>query len=124
MQTRKLYTDDTGILPVLSRSGKQYIMVTYHYSNVILVAPFKTRNNRHWIAAYNYNMQRLKGIGLATDLQILDNEASQDYKATITDKWGVDFQLVPPDIHRRNAAERSIRTFRAHLLAILSGVDQ
>ena len=44
-------------------------------------------------------MQRLKGIGLATDLQILDNEASQDYKATITDKWGVDFQLVPPDIH-------------------------
>ena len=69
-------------------------------------------------------MQRLKGIGLATDLQILDNEASQDYKATITDKWGVDFQLVPPDIHRRNSAERSIRTFRAHLLAILSGVDQ
>ena len=67
-------------------------------------------------------MQRLKNIGLTTDLQILDNEASKNYKATIKDKWCVDFQLVPPDIHRRNSAERSTRTFKANLLAILLGV--
>ena len=32
------------------------------------------------------------------------------------------YQLVPAHIHRRNAAERAIRTFKAHFLAILAGV--
>ena len=68
-------------------------------------------------------MQRLKNRGLTTYLQSLDNEASQNYKATIKDKWGVDIQLVPPDFHRRNAAEREIRTLKAHFLSVLSGVD-
>ena len=30
---------------------------------------------------------------------------------------------MPPDVHRRNAVERAIRSFKAHFLAILSGVD-
>ena len=51
-------------------------------------------------------MQRLSNRGLTTDLKILDNEASQNYKAAIKDKLYVDFQLVPPYIHRINAAER------------------
>ena len=38
------------------------------------------------------------------------------------EKWGVTYQLVPPDLHRRNAAERAIRTVKAHFLAILAGV--
>jgi hypothetical protein len=38
-------------------------------------------------------------------------------------KWGVTYQLVPPDMHRRNAAERAIRTFKAHFLGILTGVS-
>ena len=41
-------------------------------------------------------MQRLKDRGLTTDLNILDNKASRDYKATIKDKWGVYFELFPP----------------------------
>ena len=67
-------------------------------------------------------MQRLKNRGLTTDLQILDNEARKNYRDTIKDKWGMDFQLVPPDIHRRKAAERAIHTFMAHLVAVRSGV--
>ena len=43
MHTSKLYMDDTGRFPVYSRSGNQYIIAAYHSSNVILVAPFKTR---------------------------------------------------------------------------------
>ena len=62
-------------------------------------------------------MQRQNNRGLTTDLQILDNEASQNYNATIEYKWGVDFQLVPPDIHRRNAVERVIRTFKGVFLS-------
>ena len=37
--------------------------------------------------------------------------------------WGASYQLVPPNVHRRNVAEREIQTFKAHFLAILSGVD-
>ena len=39
------------------------------------------------------------------------------------EKWCATYQLVPPNVHRRNVAERAIRTFKAHFLAILAGVD-
>jgi hypothetical protein len=35
----------------------------------------------------------------------------------------VEFQLVPPHCHRRNAAERAIQTFKEHFVAGLSSVD-
>jgi hypothetical protein len=35
----------------------------------------------------------------------------------------VEFQLVPPHCHRRNAAERAIRTFKDYFVAGLSSVD-
>ncbi len=35
-----------------------------------------------------------------------------------------DFQLVPPGIHWRNAAERAIRTFKNHFIAALCSVDK
>ena len=43
-------------------------------------------------------------------------------KATM-DEQGVEYQLVPPHIHRRNAAERAIQTFKHHFLAILASCD-
>ena len=70
----KLYTDDTGRFPTRSRSGNQYIMVSYHSSNVILFEPFASRKDKHRLAAYNVIMQHLKDRNLLVDLQILDNE--------------------------------------------------
>ena len=67
-------------------------------------------------------MQRLADNKLSADLQILDNEASSEYKQSIKTKWNAKYQLVPPHTHRRNAAERAIRTFKAHFLSILAGV--
>ena len=60
-------------------------------------------------------MHSLKNKGLHVDLQILDNECSTAYEQRMTEKWGVELQLVPPDMHRRNAAERAIRSFKAHI---------
>ena len=57
------------------------------------------------------------------DIQILDNEVSKEFKKTIMKDWGATYQLVPPNAHRRNIAERSIITFKAHFLAILAVVD-
>ena len=120
----KLYTDDTGRFPVRARSGNQYVMIAHHADgNLILQQAFKTRSDKHRLEAYNAIMTRLSARGLLVDLQILDNEASAAYKHAITVTWQCKFQLVPPDMHRRNRAERSIRTFKDHFLAILAGVD-
>ncbi len=52
---------------------------------------------------------------------ILDNEASAELKKEIQKNCTI--QLVPPDNHRRNLAERSIQTFKNHFKSILAGVD-
>ena len=59
---------------------------------------------------------------MIVNLQILDNEASSKFKHLITEDLGIKYQLVPPDIHRRNVAERAILTFKAHFLSILVGI--
>ena len=38
------------------------------------------------------------------------------------DVWKVEYQIVPPNIHRHNAAKRYICTFKAYFLSILAGV--
>ena len=68
-------------------------------------------------------MANLTKQGHGVDLHILDNECSAAYKLQIEEKWGAKIQLVPPDVHRRNIAERAIRTFKAHFLFILAGVS-
>ena len=119
----KLYTYDTGRFPIKERSGNQYLMVPYHCdSNAILVAPFKTRKDKHRLEAYKSIMTRLRKNGMSVNLQILDNEASSKFKHLITEDLGIKYKLVPPDIHRRNSAEQAIRNFKAHFLSILAGI--
>jgi hypothetical protein len=52
---------------------------------------------------------------------VLDNEASEAFKTEISKNCKI--QLVPPDTHRRNLAERAIQTFKSHFKAIIAGVD-
>ena len=52
----------------------------------------------------------------------MDNEVSQDLKTAIG-KEAATYQLVPPHVHRRNAAERAIKTFKNHLLGCLATCD-
>jgi hypothetical protein len=55
-------------------------------------------------------------------LQTLDNEVLTELKNffTVND---VEYQLVPPNCHQRNAAERAIQTFKQHFVAGLSSVE-
>jgi hypothetical protein len=120
----KLFTDDTGHFPIRARSSNQSVIISFHANgNLILQQAFKSKSNRHRIAAYNTIMTHLVAQGLAIDLHILDKEASSAYKEAITFKWNATFQLVPPDMYCCNRAERAIRTFKDHFLAILASVD-
>jgi hypothetical protein len=120
----KLFTEDTSHFPVRARSGNQYVMIAFHANgNLILQQAFKSKSDCHHIAAFSTIMTRLAARGLFVDLQILDNKAGSAYKEAITFKWNATFQLVPPDMHRRNWSERAIHTFKNHFLAILAGVN-
>jgi saccharopine dehydrogenase-like NADP-dependent oxidoreductase len=55
-------------------------------------------------------------------MYILDNEASNKLKKVLN-KYDLTYQLVPPHVHQRNAAEHAIRTFKNHLLAILASCN-
>ena len=66
-------------------------------------------------------MTRLNNIGHTVDMKILDNESRQTYRSIIEDKWDCKYQLVPPDVHFRNAFECEIWTFKEYFLSILAG---
>jgi hypothetical protein len=119
----QLYTDLTGKFLVRSSKRNSYVMVWYIYDcNYFKVIPMKSRSASEWVKAYDTIHQELTVKGFKPKLQTLDNEASAALKHYFTAN-DVDYQLVPPHCHRRNAAERAIRTFKEHFVAGLSSVD-
>eukprot|EP00804_Cyclotella_cryptica_P028791 CCRYP_020137-RA/>CCRYP_020137-RA protein AED:0.28 eAED:0.33 QI:0/0/0/1/0.5/0.33/3/0/575 len=102
----KIFTDDTG---------------RFHPRRAVgTIRPFPNKHDVHRIAAYQDIHVRLCNANRKPMVHIMDNEASLAFRQAITSN-GSTFQLVPPHVHRRNAAERAIRTFKDHFLAILAG---
>jgi hypothetical protein len=82
----------------------------------------KSRSASEWVKLYEDIHQELISKGFKPTLQTLDNEASAAFKSLFTTK-DAEYQLVPPQCHRRNAASRAIRTFKEHFVAGLASVD-
>ena len=119
----KFYNDNTGRFLVHARSGNPYVMTAYHCdANLILAVSFLTRKDTHCLKSYFKIMQPLSDHKLTVDLKIIHNEASKEYKRFIKKNWKINYQLVPPNTHRINAAERAICTFKAHFISILSNI--
>jgi hypothetical protein len=118
----QLYTDLTGKFPVRSSKGNSYVMVCYVYNcNYVEVIRMKSRFGSEWVKAYDTINQELTVKGFKPKLETLNNEASAALKHFFTTNV-VDYQLVPPHCHRRNAAERAIRTFKEHFVVGLSSL--
>ena len=114
------YTDQTGKFPFRSTRGYEYIMVMYDYdANAILARPFKTRQAKELVETWTKLYKDLTNNGHTTKCFIMDNECSTEMK-TALNKYKLQYQLVPPEVHRRNAAERAIRTFKNHFLSCLA----
>ena len=58
--------------------------------------------------------------GIRLQPQCLDTEVSQALAHYLQDE-NVYFQLEPPSVHRINAADRAIQTFKNHFIAIIYG---
>jgi hypothetical protein len=99
-------------------------MVLYDYdSNAILAKPIKNRTAPELLKAFQFIEQELVSKGLKPKLMKLDNKASKLLKDYLYQQ-DIAFQLVPPYSHRRNAAERAIRSFKDHLIAGLCSTDK
>ena len=90
-------------------------MVLFHQdTSAILVEPIKTREANELLRAYKILVKYILQRGFKLDLHILDNEAPKLVKDFLQSQK-IKFQLVPPYVHRANAAERAIRTFKITL---------
>ena len=121
--TGNSFSDLTGRFPIQSNRGANYIFVLYDYdSNAILVRPLRNPSayeiQRLFTSVHAYLVAR----GLRPRLHTLDNKASTSLKEFLTTEH-VEYQLVPPDIHQRNSAERAIQTFKNHFIAGLASTD-
>jgi len=122
LDTGLSYSDLTGRFPVQSSRGNNYILALYDYdSNAILVEPLRNRQDTTILAAYQKSLDTLRRAGCPPKVHRLDNEASKLLKSLLSDN-NIDYQLTPAHIHRRNAAERAIRTFKNHFIAGLCSV--
>jgi hypothetical protein len=121
--TGQIYTDLPGRFPIQSNRGNQYTFVLYNRdSNDILAERMKNLTDREMVRAFKHLHTYLCDRGLRPKLQKLDNEAWAALQHAMREE-AIDYQLVPPHVHRRNAAERAIRTFRNHFIAGLCSVD-
>jgi hypothetical protein len=120
----QIYTDQTGRFTVVSSKGNKYIMILYDYdSNAILAQPIKDRTAPELLRPFQVMEQELVAQGLKPKLMKLDNEASKLLKMYLHHQ-NITCQLVPPYSHRRNSAERAIRSFKDHLIAVLCSTDK
>jgi hypothetical protein len=120
----QIYTDQTGRYHVVSIKGNKYIMILYDYdSNAILAQPIKDCTALELLKAFQFMEQELVARGLQLKLMKLDNEASKLLKDYLHQQ-DITFKLVPPYSHRRNSAERAIRSFKDHLISGLCSTDK
>jgi hypothetical protein len=121
--TGKSYSDLTGRFPAKSQQGNLYVLILYTCDdNAILAKPLKTRSDADQLKAYEAILTRAKR-GTALTMHWMDNEASTTVKRLLTKQFQLEYQLVPPHTHQRNAAKRAICTFKNHFIAGLCSAD-
>ena len=101
----KICTDQTGRFPVQSSRGNKHIMIAYDYdSNAIIVKALKSKSSADHLAAMQEVHKCLNQRGMHPKMHIMDNECSKPVKDYIKYEKKIELMLVPPYLHRANAA--------------------
>ena len=80
----KTYSDQTGKFPHMSSRGNQYVVVLYDYdSNAIILEPLKSSQGKEIAAAFTTAFGRLTKHGHEVKVHVLDNECSENFKASL-----------------------------------------
>jgi hypothetical protein len=119
----QIHSNLTGRFPKTPAKGNKYALVLYYYdTNNIPTNPMKNRGDQEMVRAYNKLVQELIDHGFKPRLQRLDIECSK-LLGSLLNQHDIQFQLAPVHMHRRNAAEKAIQTFKNHMVAGLCSVD-
>jgi hypothetical protein len=100
--------------------GNEYVFVTV-YRGYIHAQPMPSRTAVQYVAAHTRMLNYFNNIGVKFTHMTIDNEKSEDLD-TLFKLHDLTVQFQPPGNHRSNFAERAIRTYKNHFIAILSGV--
>ena len=76
----------------------------------------KARSDSKFIRVLKDLHEHLITKGIKPEYTRLENEAYFAFQRELKSK-DTDFQIAPPGMHRRNAAECAIRTFKDHFIA-------
>jgi hypothetical protein len=112
--------DLTGKMSPKSRRGNEYVLLTV-YRGYIYVEPMPSKSSQAYVAAYTRMLSYFSSLRINFSHMTIDNETSTDLDSLLDRKY-ITVQLQPPGNHRSNFAERAIRTFKNHFIAILSGI--
>ena len=122
--TGRVHSDQTGALPILGKNKERLIAIFFdETSNYISAIPLPDKSSKSLLAATKQALHFFASHGSKTTVLRLDNEISDSVKDFLR-KENVTIDLTPVGQHRRNKAERAIRTYKNHHIATLSGVDK
>jgi hypothetical protein len=119
-----LYTDATGDMPTTSAGGFKFVIIaTYH--GYIHVEPAKSHETDELIQVmkrvYQFYGQHKQEI----TKHVMDNEVTNSMRDYIKSRTpSVELQLVPPNNHRANTAERAIRTWQRSFISTMATADK
>jgi hypothetical protein len=103
-----MYTNQPGCFPATSSKGNKYIMVLVEIDgNYINAEPMKSKTEGAMIKAHLILWEQLTANRtVKPTAHIMDKRASAEYKKEIQKNCTI--QLVLPNNHRQNLAERAI----------------
>jgi hypothetical protein len=84
--------------------------------------PIKNWSEQEFLRAYKEVYDDLENKGFKPKFHKLDNESSNEIQKCIASR-NTDVQFAPPDMHRQNAAECAVCTWKNHFIAILASVN-
>jgi hypothetical protein len=124
LNTGIMYTKLLGAFFVSSFKSMQYIFVAYIYDlNAILVHSMPSKNDAAMITTFTNILAALAARGYIPTLNVTDSKFSKTVEAYIKSNK-IDIHLVLPHIHRVNAAECTIATFKEHFITGLATVNR
>ncbi len=112
VNTGTIYINNARKFPVRSLEGHIYIFVLYNYStNAILVEPLQSMESKEFVATFQKKMENLTKKGFKPKFNVIDNIVSKAVRECLEENE-MKMQIVQPNNHRVNAAERAIQTFK------------
>jgi hypothetical protein len=123
VRSERTHADAAGPLPLRSRSNALYQIIFYHEdTNFIHVETSNSRSGPDLLKALQNAIKFYNDRGASSKLIRMDNECSKLTKEWVKNE-SMELELTPVSIHRRNKAERAIRTWKEHFIATLATTD-